>query len=328
MKKPETICILLNATGPGSGSDELDVLVQADEISASLKNLGYRPVRTETDLDLGKALTAVRATGADKVFNLVESLDGSDGLIHLVPAVLEQAGVPFTGSSAEAMFLTTNKPLSKRIMTHRGIATPAFIDLSPERPALPGPGEYIIKSAWEHASAGIGDDSIVTIGSEEDIIAVREKFSRRFRSPKFFAEKFIEGREFNISLLEGPAGPEVLPHAEIIFSGFEGKRKIVGYGAKWDDSSHEYLNTRRNFDFPDKDRTLLQDLTGISLECWRLFGLRGYARVDFRVDEQGGPWVLEVNVNPCLSRDAGFMAAAFEGGYTHEKVIELILKAV
>ncbi|MDZ7615752.1 MAG: hypothetical protein U1E05_02035, partial [Patescibacteria group bacterium] len=64
------------------------------------------------------------------------------------------------------------------------------------------------------------------------------------------------------------------------------------------------------------DRPLLNELCGLTKACWRLFGLRGYARVDFRVDLEGRPSILEVNANPCLSPDAGFAAAVARAGYS------------
>ncbi|RPJ05479.1 MAG: D-alanine--D-alanine ligase, partial [Spirochaetaceae bacterium] len=103
---------------------------------------------------------------------------------------------------------------------------------------------------------------------------------------------------------------EVLPHAEIIFRNFpDDKPKIVNYAAKWDQESPEFTGTPCTFDFPESDRRLLKKLNEISMECWKIFSLSGYARVDFRVDESEIPWVLEVNANPCLSPDAGFFAA-------------------
>ena len=68
-------------------------------------------------------------------------------------------------------------------------------------------------------------------------------------------------------------------------------------------------------------------MTALALACWHLFALRGYARVDFRVDESGEPWILEVNTNPCLSLDAGFAAAVERAGLGFADAIARILAA-
>jgi D-alanine-D-alanine ligase len=141
-----------------------------------------------------------------------------------------------------------------------------------------------------------------------------------------FAEVFIPGREFNLSLLNGPSGPEILPPAEIMFEDFGAEKlPIVGYRAKWDTESYEYHHTPRRFAFPPEDAVLLNRLQSIAVRCWEIFGLNGYARVDFRVDVQGRPWVLEINSNPCLSPDAGFAAAVSQAGLTYNEAIERIV---
>jgi D-alanine-D-alanine ligase len=118
----------------------------------------------------------------------------------------------------------------------------------------------------------------------------------------------------------------VLPPAEIDFVDYApDKPKVVGYRAKWDADSFEYHHTPRRFDFPAEDASLLRQLTAIAKDCWRILGVRGYVRVDFRLDRDGKPWVLEVNANPCLSPDAGFFAAAQRAGLGFEQVIERIL---
>ena len=154
-----------------------------------------------------------------------------------------------------------------------------------------------------------------------------------------FAEAYIEGREFNLSLLasedskgrpvsvgRGKPCPEVLPPAEIRFDSYPaGKVRVVGYRSKWDEDSFEFTHTPRSFDFPDCDNALLVDLKDLALRCWELFDLRGYARVDFRVDGAGRPWILEVNANPCLSPDAGFAAAAARAGLPFTEVLNRII---
>jgi len=322
-----TVCVLHNEVSPGAEPDERDVLVQADEVSAALERLGQRVCRVTADLDCAAALSAIHASGADIVFNLVESLAGSDALIHIYPALFETAGIPFTGSSSAAIFLTSDKLIAKRLMACTGIPTPSFIDLRQPLPEVITPGTYIIKSATEHASAGLEADCVIELGSPADAAAARRTFAQRFKHGHFFAEAFIEGREFNISMLDGPRGPEVLAAAEIIFNHFGSSPAIVGYRAKWSESSPEYMNTQRSFEFGEADHALLDSLRSTAFACWREFGLRGYARVDFRVDAHNRVWVLEINANPCLSNDAGFMAAAHESGYNYDTVINRILCA-
>jgi len=70
----------------------------------------------------------------------------------------------------------------------------------------------------------------------------------------------------------------------------------------------------RTFDFPESDKALLDKLSKICYECWESFSLKGYVRVDIRVDEKNNPFVLEINANPCISPDAGFYAACSKAG--------------
>jgi len=62
-----------------------------------------------------------------------------------------------------------------------------------------------------------------------------------------------------------------------------------------------------------------------ALKCWNVFGLRGYARVDLRVDQAGNPLVIEVNANPCISPDSGLVAATIEAGIPMTEVISRII---
>ncbi len=196
-----------------------------------------------------------------------------------------------------------------------------------------GQGPWIFKTVWEHASFGIEDDSLVAEVGElppgaeagEDWQARLARRERELGRP-YFAERYVEGREFNLSLLADAGGPQVLPPAEIDFSRFpSGKPRIVGYRAKWQADSPEYHATPRRFDFASADRPLVDGLAELARSSWQCFGLRGYARVDFRVDLQGAPWILEINVNPCLSPDAGFAAALDRAGIPFSQAIARIL---
>jgi D-alanine-D-alanine ligase len=208
--------------------------------------------------------------------------------------------MPFTGCSALAQWRTSNKLTAKSRLRDHGIATPEIF-LSGRAEARRGP--WIVKSVWEHASLGLDEESVVADGAAIPAVIARREHEH---GGQWFAERFVAGRELNVALLAGDGSPSVLPVAEIRFEGFpEGKPHIVGYAAKWDPTSPEYAGTVRSFAVEPQIRA---EAAKIALECWELFELSGYARVDFRVDDWGRLWVLEINANPCLSPDAGFVA--------------------
>jgi D-alanine-D-alanine ligase len=225
------------------------------------------------------------------------------------------------------MFLTSNKVLAKRLLRSSGLPTPDWVAIEAGSPRCSGriEGRAVVKSVWEEASVGLDDHSVVD-GGEIRSLAREMAVRAEGLGGEAFAEAYVEGREFNLSVLGGPSGAEVLPIAEIRFVDYApGRPRLVGYRAKWDADSFEYHHTPRCFDFPPADAPLLGRLEELALACWRLFALRGYARVDFRVDAEGCPWILEVNANPCLSPDAGFLAAADRAGLGRTDVVGRIL---
>lgn len=317
------IVLLHDAVGEIASPDERDILAQMDAIEPALRSRGHETSRLPLTLDLASAEASLRAGRPDLVFNLVESISGQGRLIHLAPALLDSLAIPYTGCPADAVYCTSHKLLAKRLLRGAGIPTPISYTLEElGRGVEIVPGRYILKSVWEHASRGLDESSITRAGAPAALLE-----SLELRLPDLagegFAEQYIDGREFNLSILAGA----ILPHAEIVFEGYAASRpKVVGYRAKWDESSYEFHHTPRRFDFPREDRPLLIALDTIAMECWKHFSLRGYARIDFRVDDQGRPWVLEINTNPCLSRDAGFAAAVARAGLSCTDAIERIIR--
>jgi D-alanine-D-alanine ligase len=320
------IAILHDQVPPDARPDEADTLAQACVVEASLRRLGHEVALVPFSLDLEGVRRSLGLVAPDLVFNLVEAPGGSGCLIHLAPSLLESMRLPYSGAPADAVYLTSNKILAKRLLHQAGIATPGWVESSGGgSPGWSSGCKFIVKSVWEHASIGLDDDSIVEAASPSALVDIIASRAARLGG-EAFAEQFIAGREFNLSLLMGQDGPEVLPPAEIQFVGYGPDRpRIVGYKAKWNKGSFEFTNTPRTFDFPSADEGLLTELRRIALSCWRLFRLRGHARVDFRVDESSGPWVLEVNTNPCLSPDAGFAAAVERSGIGFDTAIARIV---
>ncbi|HSQ34889.1 MAG TPA: D-alanine--D-alanine ligase, partial [Candidatus Binatia bacterium] len=122
--KGKKVVILHNQVTKDSPKDELDVLIQAEEVSKSLSELGYRPLTVPFSLDLEKNMRAIRKIDPLFIFNLVESVEGNGQLIHLAPALLDHLGLPYTGNSQEAIFVTSNKILSKKMLQLAGVASP------------------------------------------------------------------------------------------------------------------------------------------------------------------------------------------------------------
>jgi D-alanine-D-alanine ligase len=320
------VAVLHSPVTAGMSKDEDDVLIQAEVVCRALSTLGYEPVALAFSADIGAMAERLRALSPDFVFNLVETVEGLGRFIYLAPAVLDQLGMNYTGASTEAVFLTSNKIVAKRFLKQSSIPTPHWLSAEDLRRGSPVTcGTYIIKSIWEHASIGLDDNATVRVNNPDELLV--ELQNRRERlGGACFAEVFIEGREFNVSLLTAGGGPRVLPPAEICFDGYPPEKlRVVGYSAKWEADSFEYHHTPRRFEFPEEDAPLLREIERMARCCWDLFALRGYARVDFRVDASNRPWLLEVNTNPCLSPDAGFVAAAERAGLRFEQVIARIV---
>lgn len=302
------VLVLHDTIPPGAPPDQQDALVQAEVFRSVLAAAGHAVVVDAFRLDAD----AIAAARPDLVVNLVESVGGEGRLCHLAPATFEVLGVPFTGSGSAAMAVTCHKRLCKRILAAHGLAVPA------DFPA--GGPTYIVKSLWEHASVGLADDCVMDGAA---VPAGIERLRARLGG-EVVAETFVDGRELNVSLLETPDGVVVLPLAEITFHLPPDRRRIVGYAAKWDDDSPESRGTVRTFDVSGVDHAAVERLVR---RVWDVLGLRGYVRVDLRLDAAGTPYVLEVNCNPCLSPDAGFLAACARGGIDVAAVVGHVVGA-
>lgn len=341
MKK--IIAIVHNAVTKDSPPDERDVLDQVAAVSDALRGIGHEPVPVPCDLNLERLKFGLAAIGPDGVFNLVESLDGQGRLIHVIPYLLDGLGIPYAGCPADAVFLTSHKTAAKERMREAGLPTPDWIGPYHAGTGMPrtrsfrkaavqsghreAGGPWIVKSLWEHGSIGLEKENIIT-GSLDDVTDRLIEAAGKLGGA-CFAEAFIHGREFNLSLLENEKEVQVLPPAEIRFTGFpEDTPRIVGYRAKWQSESFEYNHTPRSFDFSETDHELLSRLESIAVSCWGCFSLSGYARVDFRIDHRGNPYILEINANPCLSPDAGFAASLGRAGISYGDAIERIVAPV
>ncbi len=304
--------------GQVNWESSLDVMEQVEAIERSLTDLGYRAVRIPFTRDLGRFIRQTEEAKISMAFNLCESVDDNPQFVAHPAAVMELLNIPFTGSPASALMSTTDKHLVKLALQAAGLNTPRAFLFSGEEMVKFSHLNFpvILKPQFQDASIGIDQESVISVPDHlPDTL-------RRFHGiyGPIVVEEYIDGREFNISLT-GSNHPEVLPVAEIDFSGFpDNLFKIVGYRAKWEPDSIEYRETRRAF--PTLPDNVVEDMSVVSTQCYQMFGLRDYGRVDLRLDTNGKVYVLEINANPCLSPDAGFPAAVLKSGLDYTAMVE------
>lgn len=303
------------------GPDAFDVVAVAKQLEGALVRLGHTVTLHDIQPD---ASSMPNLPVGSVVFNLIERINGSDALAADAVACLEQMGLVLTGTRASHFSETANKVQAKKVMQAYGVPVlPSYTEemLKTEKNIrLP----LIVKSSTEHASVGIDEKSVVTTAADAltRIAACKKKWGGQW-----FAEPYVDGREFNISVLQRGHDVDVLPVAEMKFVGYpEGMPKLVDFGAKWDENTFSYNHTIRSFTPEPGDEALWERLAKIAKQTWDAFGFCGYARVDIRVDNEGNPWVLEINADPSLEEDAGFAAAAAQAGMRYDDVIGRIVK--
>jgi D-alanine-D-alanine ligase len=344
LREVPRVIVAHNPVGPLDDPSTSDVLAQVDLVAGALAGLGIETTRLPV---AGWRIWEDLAAGAPPlapgslVFNLVEAPPGVPGVHPATAAALELLGLPFSGSSAASLWLTTDKLATRAVLAAEGLPVPAGgrLDESGAEVLDRVPPPWILKPAYEDASLGLDGDAVCA--TREAALARAAVLLRRFPGQPLVVEHYLPGRELNVSLLAAteaataatmapmaPMAPIALPVAEIEFVDYPaGMPRIVGYEAKWQPESFAYTHTVRRFPQDAASAPLLEQARRLAVAAWRACGLAGYGRVDLRLDERGVPHVLEVNANPCLAADAGFMAAAEQAGLGAAEVIARILGA-
>lgn len=301
--------------------DTQDTLLQVGEVYEALTDNGHSVRVAGISLNLNSLKETFLTIRPDLVFNLVEDLEGKSVLQSVPLFLLDSMRIPYTGCPSEAIAMTNNKVFAKEVMKLNEIKTPSWA-YPVRRATRPHLEQFILKPTREHASIGISLDSVVS--SIEGDPEYRNKFElAKANGFDLFAEEFIQGREFSVSVMGTQDNFKVWSPAEHYFN--DPKVTFYTYDRKWMTEQDEYKSITRKLTFSEEDAHLINHLQLITRKCWRVFNLSGYARVDFRVDSQGIPYVLEINTNPCLSKDAGFVASAETEGISYRDLIERIV---
>lgn len=247
------------------------------------------------------------------VFNLSYGIQGKGRYMH-IPGILEMLGIPYIGSNPETHAIALDKVITKMILLQRGIPTPKFAVLETPKDELREELKYplIVKPKSEAVSFGLK-----IVRNPEELLEGVQNIYNEFKAPTL-VEEYIEGREINIGLL-GNEEVEALPPVELIFG--EGE-KIFTFEDKTQKSGRSVgreCPANLGPELEEKVKTLAIR-TFKALDCY------DSARVDFRIDEQGNPYVLEVNSMASLAPTASYVYAAEKMGLPYNKLVQRLIE--
>lgn len=260
-----------------------------------------------------------RCRKADLVFNLCEGINGHARFEDFVLGALELTGTPFTGPRAWPIAVCHRKDVANTLLAAAGIPVPAFTLAQGNKIPSNFPLPAIVKPAAEDASVGIDGGAVCT--SRRSLRGRVSQMLEHFE--EVLVQEYVTGREFNV----GFVGDAMLPISEIDFSGMpEGSWPIVTYAAKWAPEHPDFAGTQ-----PVCPARIPADLARrvgkVARQAWQLVGGgEGYGRVDLRVNEQGQPFVIEVNPCPDLSSDAGLARMGGAHGWAYDELVMQIVE--
>ncbi len=250
----------------------------------------------------------------DVAFIVLHGKYGEDGKIQ---ALLELRGIPYTGSNIKASAIGIDKLASKMLFLAAGITTPQWMTVRPKdygnyeyfeeiRSELGN--ELVIKPNDQGSTIGI---TIVDSGNLDDINHGVEKASRF--SEIVIVEQFIEGREITVGIVGG----EALPLIEIVpEDGFY-------------DYAHKYTKGKTKYICPaDVSEDIAEFMQNQALSAYNILDCSGFARADFRLDDEGQPFLLEINTIPGFTSTSLVPMAAKEVGIEFPELCEKIIQLV
>jgi len=298
------------------------VLECVEAVQNALLELDFDVTRVPLVPPLEQAEKELRDLDTDLVFNLFEGFCDYPETEAVIPEILSETGVPFTGSPGPALRLALDKAKTKLILKTAGINTPDFQPLNPEilnTFQLDYP--CIVKPRCSDASSGLSAESVV-----HDFSALERQVSRICHSfgGDALVAKFLPGREFNATIM-GNSELTVLPVSEIVYSLPPGMPEILTFEAKWEDDSPYFEGTKPvcPAEIAGEEQQRIAETT---TAVYRLLGCQGYARADMRLDDEGQLNVIEVNPNPDISPGTGAARQAKAAGMTYTQFIGKIVQ--
>ena len=263
-------------------------------------------------------------------FNMAEKLSGS-WREAAVPLMLEELGIPYTGSNPETLMLCLNKERTKQILAYHKIKFPSFkvfkdVPELDEKDIAPLGFPLIVKPLWEGSSKGIKNSSLVVgVKHCQNEIA---RIIQMYKEPVLI-EEFIPGREFTIGVLGNGDDVMVLPIVELNFAELpKGSAPIYSYEAKWIwDVPEKPLNI---FTCPAQISTGVEKyIKDIAVNAYNALGCHDWCRIDVRLDKTDKPYILELNPIPGILPDpkqnSCLPKAARAMGWDYSQLINRVL---
>ncbi|MDO8469989.1 MAG: ATP-grasp domain-containing protein [bacterium] len=306
---------------------EQEITIIVPLVKRFLQKNGYSVQTMETDFNLWEKLKRKKKS-VDIVLNLAEAFGGGNTNETLVPEMLEALEIPFTGASAHNMHLTLDKEKTKLVLAYYGVPIPKHqVFRHPEENLASGlMFPLIVKPIREEASIGIYRDSVVS--SRKQLRVKVQTVLKNYRQPAL-VEEFIKGREISVGMIGNAFDFIIFPPLEFIFSEAQSPlEQIRSYEYKWGGKREQM--TRASL--PRKTVRKLEEYTRIA---YKVTECRDYARMDYRLDDAGNIYLLEVNYNPgigpnthglnnTLTMMASFVGISFED--LVEKIISIAHK--
>jgi D-alanine-D-alanine ligase len=288
------------------------------DVVQALEENGHRVLLCEGDKTLLTELEKFMPAAGDgrpggMVFNMSYGIQGECRYTH-VPAALEMAGVPYTGSSPLGHALALDKVITKILIRAAGVPTPNFEVMKRFDPRQPFRLRFPVVVKPRHESTSFGLQLVY--GGDQLKQAVRmivEQFQQ-----DALVEEYIDGREVCVGLL-GNQDMEFLPLVEQDF-GLR-RTKIV----TWEDKVHHTDAEARKICPAELREDFTEKLKTISLATFRACQCRDYARVDIRIDKNETPYVLEINSMASLGGTGSYVLAASTAGYSFAELVDRIL---
>ncbi|NOZ19455.1 MAG: hypothetical protein GXP25_00040 [Planctomycetes bacterium] len=313
------LLILCSCTDPGAPEDEADTWRTAQEMGQTLSQAYAVEYANGDDKDIFERLHRLKESGG-VVLNMMERPEDVRW-----PAILGKIGVPYSGCDAFSCTLSTNKPWMKLFADRVGMRCPRGVTVSGagfENADLSFP--VILKPAAEDASVGIRQANICS--SRKEVRRRLVELHEDHPGP-WLIEEYVPGTDLTLPFFACDGTAHVLPALEVQYDkSAEAVLPILSYEAKWEKGHPAYTGHTEicPADLPEEVEI---EITTATERLVGLLDLSGYARVDFRLDENRTPWFLELNANPRVSEsDCYFVRAAKEADMSYFDTLSEIIR--